>query len=288
VQSDDLEAVLDVLDQRTGDPGSVLDGEALLEAAPHTIRLDRIGAEEIGALIVLLDRVDAALSDGRVENRKGQVRSLIDLRNRLSGRLERWRPTRPGPRGPRTGWRWASAAATRRQRRTSRRPARRSRKSAPSASGRGRSWAPPEAAVRSVEAQDNSAAGGTARTRPAMRPSLARRNRRASDLTADAPARGRCGSKPESGQACRSSASPVPNVAGSNSVAPISHPHCRAMQPRADRGVASHLDASSRTQTWTRRGTGEHRQRGHGRFGGARGRLVYPDRESFGPPDPRV
>jgi hypothetical protein len=25
-----------------------------------------------------------------VENHKGQVRSLIDLRNRLSGRLERW------------------------------------------------------------------------------------------------------------------------------------------------------------------------------------------------------
>ena len=37
-----------------------------------------------------MDRVDAALSDGRVENRKGQVRSLIDLRNSLSGRLERW------------------------------------------------------------------------------------------------------------------------------------------------------------------------------------------------------
>jgi hypothetical protein len=40
--------------------------------------------------VVLLNRVDAALSDDRVENRRGQVRSPIDPRNRLSGRLERW------------------------------------------------------------------------------------------------------------------------------------------------------------------------------------------------------
>jgi hypothetical protein len=76
--------------RRELDPRALEIAEALLEAAPHTIPLDRIGAEEIGALIVMMDRVDAALSDGRVENRRGQVRSLIDLRGRLSGRLERW------------------------------------------------------------------------------------------------------------------------------------------------------------------------------------------------------
>jgi hypothetical protein len=76
--------------RRELDPRAAEIAEALLEAAPHTIALDWIGAQEIGALIVMMDRVDAALSDGRVENRRGQVRSLIDLRNRLSGRLERW------------------------------------------------------------------------------------------------------------------------------------------------------------------------------------------------------
>lgn len=64
--------------------------DALLAAAPHTVPLDRLAAEEIGALVVLLDRIDAALADGKVENRNGQVRSLIDLRGRMSSRLERW------------------------------------------------------------------------------------------------------------------------------------------------------------------------------------------------------
>ena len=100
----------------------------LLEAAPHTTALDRIGAEEIGSRVVLMDRVDAALSDGRVENRKGQVRSLIDLRSRLSGRLERWlrefgvtrRREPSGPRGsPGAGSARRSGAASRRWRRRS-------------------------------------------------------------------------------------------------------------------------------------------------------------------------
>jgi hypothetical protein len=76
--------------RRELDPRATEIADALLDAAPHTIPLDRIGAEEIGSLIVTMDRIDVALSDGRVENRRGQVRSLIDLRSRLSGRLERW------------------------------------------------------------------------------------------------------------------------------------------------------------------------------------------------------
>jgi hypothetical protein len=76
--------------RRELDPRAAEIAEALLEAAPHAIPLDTLAAQEIGSLAVLLERVDAALSDGRVENRRGQVRSLIDLRNRLSGRLERW------------------------------------------------------------------------------------------------------------------------------------------------------------------------------------------------------
>jgi len=59
-------------------------------SAPHTVALDRIGAEEIGALVAQLERIDSALEDGRVEGKGGQARTLIDLRSRLSGRLQGW------------------------------------------------------------------------------------------------------------------------------------------------------------------------------------------------------
>ncbi len=69
------------------------EGEALvaeLLAAPHVIPADRLAVEELASLVDLIARIDAALADGRVENRRGEARSLIDLRRRLSGQLERW------------------------------------------------------------------------------------------------------------------------------------------------------------------------------------------------------
>lgn len=60
-----------------------------LMSAPHTVDLDHLAATEIGKLVVLLDRMDAALADGHLE-RRGQARGLIDMRLRLSGRLEKW------------------------------------------------------------------------------------------------------------------------------------------------------------------------------------------------------
>lgn len=63
--------------------------EALLEA-PHTVELDAVAALEIASLIDLIGRVDIALSDGVMENRRGQARTLLDVRNRLSGRLQNW------------------------------------------------------------------------------------------------------------------------------------------------------------------------------------------------------
>lgn len=51
---------------------------------------DRPAAEEIARLRVTIERVDSALADGRVENKRGQVRTLIDQRRRLSAQLERW------------------------------------------------------------------------------------------------------------------------------------------------------------------------------------------------------
>jgi hypothetical protein len=62
--------------------------EALMEA-PHVVPLDQLAAEEIAHLVVQIRRIDEALADGVVE-RRGRPRALIDLRTRLSGRLERW------------------------------------------------------------------------------------------------------------------------------------------------------------------------------------------------------
>ena len=74
--------------RRALDPAAVAVADSLMEA-PHTVPLDRFAAEEIGSLIVQLDRIDAVLADGRVENR-GKARTLIDLRTRVSHRLEGW------------------------------------------------------------------------------------------------------------------------------------------------------------------------------------------------------
>src|SRR5438045_1928201 len=63
--------------------------EALLEA-PHTTPLDRVGAEELGALVALIEAIDDDLSSRGLTNRKGEARSLLELRIRASGRLERW------------------------------------------------------------------------------------------------------------------------------------------------------------------------------------------------------
>jgi len=63
--------------------------DALLQA-PHTVPLDRLGAEEIGAVIAILERIDEELLANGLTDRKGNARSLVELRVRLSGRLERW------------------------------------------------------------------------------------------------------------------------------------------------------------------------------------------------------
>ncbi len=74
--------------RRSLPPEAVEIADSLMQA-PHVVDLDRYGAEEIAALVVQIDRIDAALADGRVE-RNDRPRALIDLRARLSGRLERW------------------------------------------------------------------------------------------------------------------------------------------------------------------------------------------------------
>jgi hypothetical protein len=57
---------------------------------PYAHPLDVLAAEEIGSLMATLEAVDAALSDGRVENKRGQVRHLLDVKARLSRQLREW------------------------------------------------------------------------------------------------------------------------------------------------------------------------------------------------------
>jgi hypothetical protein len=62
-----------------------------LLAAGHTAPLDRLAAEEIGSLIALVEAIDADLAqNGLTRKKTGQARSLLELRIRLSGRLQRW------------------------------------------------------------------------------------------------------------------------------------------------------------------------------------------------------
>lgn len=67
-------------------------GEIVTElmALPHVHDLDLPSAREIAHLTVLAERIDAALADGRVESKRGQLRALVDQRRRLSAQMERW------------------------------------------------------------------------------------------------------------------------------------------------------------------------------------------------------
>lgn len=63
---------------------------AWLRELPHVTAADQLAAEEVGALVSVLERIDAALADGRVENRRGEARALLDLRRRYSAELGKW------------------------------------------------------------------------------------------------------------------------------------------------------------------------------------------------------
>jgi hypothetical protein len=59
---------------------------AALMEAPHTVELDRIAAEEIGQLVATLEAIDLDIAERGLRSR----RSLLELRLRASGRLEKW------------------------------------------------------------------------------------------------------------------------------------------------------------------------------------------------------
>src|SRR5262245_31685337 len=61
-----------------------------LLALPQTVPLDRVAAEEVGAIVAMIEAIDDDLLQRGLTDRSGKARSLVDLRVRLSGRLERW------------------------------------------------------------------------------------------------------------------------------------------------------------------------------------------------------
>jgi len=74
-----------------------------LMAAAHTSPLDQLAAEEIGSLVALIEAADRDLAE-RGLTRKGEARSLLELRIRLSGRLERWLKEFGGTPASRLAW----------------------------------------------------------------------------------------------------------------------------------------------------------------------------------------
>lgn len=74
-----------------------------LMSAAHTSPLDQLAAEEIGALVALIEAADRDLTE-RGLTRKGEPRSLLELRIRLSGRLERWLKEFGGTPASRLAW----------------------------------------------------------------------------------------------------------------------------------------------------------------------------------------
>jgi hypothetical protein len=66
-------------------PRAVEIADALMEA-PHTVELDRVAAEEIGQMVALVEAIDLDIAERGLRSR----RSLLELRLRASGRLEKW------------------------------------------------------------------------------------------------------------------------------------------------------------------------------------------------------
>src|SRR6266700_5552984 len=58
--------------------------------APHIVPLDRFVVEEIARLWTMIEAMDADLAERGFRKRDAGTRSMIELRLRASGRLERW------------------------------------------------------------------------------------------------------------------------------------------------------------------------------------------------------
>lgn len=59
-------------------------------AEPHVAEIDEVGAVEIGRLEALIEAIDADLAERGLTNKRGEARSLVDIRLRASRRLAEW------------------------------------------------------------------------------------------------------------------------------------------------------------------------------------------------------
>jgi hypothetical protein len=64
--------------------------ERLLMDLPFAVPIDEIGAHEVASLLAINEAADADLALRGLTGKGGEVRTLVDYRIRLSGRLERW------------------------------------------------------------------------------------------------------------------------------------------------------------------------------------------------------
>ena len=74
---------------RVREPRSHEVADAVL-ALPHVTEIDRIGAEELGGMVAVAEALDRDIAEHGVTDEKGRVRSVVALRIRVSGRIERW------------------------------------------------------------------------------------------------------------------------------------------------------------------------------------------------------
>ena len=63
---------------------------AAIQAEPHTAPIDELGAREVARLVAMIEACDEDIAARGLTNSKGQVRTIVDLRLRASGRLQTW------------------------------------------------------------------------------------------------------------------------------------------------------------------------------------------------------
>ena len=92
-----------VFSEREMAPYALEIADALM-SAPHTVLLDRLAAEEIGRIKARIEAIDRDLDERGLTDRHGNARSLLDLRIRLSRRLESWLKEFGATPASRVGW----------------------------------------------------------------------------------------------------------------------------------------------------------------------------------------
>ena len=78
-----------VYSRRVLEPKAREIAESLL-ASPFTIELDRLGAEELAALLAQIEAMDSVLHEQGLTDRRNKPHPLLEPRGRFSGQCRRW------------------------------------------------------------------------------------------------------------------------------------------------------------------------------------------------------